>query len=124
MISKLAIFIIYFWFGALKLLGLSPAAPLIIALFEKTISLVSFPVFYLSFAIFEIVIGILFLIRGWEKLAIYLVAVHLFLTFLPLIFLPEITWQGFLIPTLRGQYIIKNILIVALAIVIWKNQKN
>jgi uncharacterized membrane protein YkgB len=36
-------------------------------------------------------------------------------TLLPLIFLPEASWSGFLVPTLTGQYIIKNIVIVALA---------
>lgn len=63
-------------------------------------------------------IGIIFLIRGWERLAIFLLGLHLFTTVLPLFLLPQITWQGFLIPTLEGQYVIKNILIIAAAIVV------
>ena len=64
------------------------------------------------------VIGVLFLVRGLERLAIFFLALHLVTTALPLIFLPQIAWQSFLVPTLEGQYIIKNILIVALAVVV------
>ena len=55
------------------------------------------------------IIGILFIVRGLERLAIFLLGFHLITTILPLIFLPQITWQTFLTPTLEGQYIIKNL---------------
>ena len=116
--ARFAIFAVYFWFGLLKLLGLSPATPLVYALFEKTISVMPFTAFYGPFAIFEITIGVLFLVRGLERAAICLLVLHLATTILPLIFLPYIAWQAFLVPTLERQYIIKNILIAALAIVI------
>ncbi len=117
-IARFAIFAVYFWFGLLKLLGLSPATPLVYALFEKMISVMPFAAFYGPFAIFEIAIGVLFLVRGLERVAICLLVLHLATTILPLILLPHIAWQAFLVPTLEGQYIIKNILIAALAIVI------
>lgn len=115
---RIAIFIVYFWFGSLKLIGSSPAAPLVLALFDKTIHFVSFPVFYTFLSIYEVVIGILFLLPDAERVAIFLLGLHLFTTALPLILLPDITWQSFLVPTLEGQYIIKNILIAALAVVV------
>jgi uncharacterized membrane protein YkgB len=37
---------------------------------------------------------------------------------LPLFLLPQITWHKFLVPTLEGQYIIKNLAIISLALVI------
>ncbi len=117
-LARTAIFIVYFWFGLLKLLGLSPAGPLVQALFQKTIWFMQFPTFYFFFSLFEMTIGIIFLIRGWERLAIFLLGLHLLTTILPLFFLPQIAWQGFLVPTLEGQYIIKNILIVAVAVVV------
>jgi uncharacterized membrane protein YkgB len=117
-VARISIFIVYFWFGLLKLLGLSPAGPLVKALFEKTIWFMPFSTFYLFFAVFEMVIGILFLIRGLERVVIFLLSLHLISTALPLFLLPQITWQKFLVPTLEGQYIIKNILIAAMAIVI------
>jgi hypothetical protein len=36
-------------------------------------------------------------------------------TFMPLFLLTEETWSGFLIPTLEGQYIIKNLVVIAAA---------
>ena len=117
-LARFAIFIVYFWFGFLKLLGVSPAGPLVEALFYKTMGFMSFEVFYTFFALFEMAIGILFLVRGLERAAILLLLFHLTTTMLPLFLLPGSTWQGFLTPTLEGQYIIKNILIVACAIVV------
>jgi uncharacterized membrane protein YkgB len=37
-------------------------------------------------------------------------------TFGPLVYLPDEAWQKFLVPTLEGQYIIKNLVIIATAI--------
>ncbi len=63
-------------------------------------------------------IGIVFLIRGMERVAVAFLAIHLITTVLPLMLLPQVTWQGLFAPTLEGQYIIKNVLIIALAFVI------
>ena len=117
-LARATIFIIYFWFGLLKFLGVSPATPLVQDLFEKTINFMPFTIFYTFFSIFEMAIGVLFLVRGFERLAIFLLGLHLITTILPLIFSPQIVWQTFLIPTLEGQYVIKNIFIAALAVVI------
>lgn len=116
--ARLAIFIVYFWFGILKLLGVSPAEQLVADLFQRTIHFMPFDTFYLFFSIFEMVIGVAFLIKGLERFAILLIGLHLITTILPLFFLPQISWQGFLVPTLVGQYIIKNVLIAGMAIVI------
>ncbi len=117
-LARIALFVVYFWFGALKALDMSPAAPLVQELYARTIFSVPFPMFFGAFAVFEMAIGLLFLLRGMERLALLLVAAHLALTALPLALLPDTTWQGFLAPTLEGQYIIKNVLIAALAVVV------
>lgn len=117
-LARFSIFLVYFWFGFIKLLGLSPAAPLVHSLFDKTISFMPFSVFYALFSGFEVAIGIIFLIKGLERLGIVLIGLHLVTTVMPLFFLPEITWQAFMVPTLEGQYIIKNILIVLAAVVV------
>ena len=114
--ARFALFMIFFWFGALKLLGLSPAGPLVESLFYRTISWIQFPAFYTGFALFECLIGVLFLIPRATRLVIPLLALHMATTFLPLVFLPRATWQAFLVPTLEGQYIIKNLVIIAAAI--------
>ncbi|MDP2676328.1 MAG: hypothetical protein Q8O83_01435 [bacterium] len=122
--ARIAIFVVYFWFGLLKAIDISPASPIVQALFDHTMGpFVSYGVFYSFFAIFEMTIGILFLIKGAERLALFLLALHLITTVLPLFLVPEATWQSIMIPTLEGQYIIKNILIIASAITIGASLK-
>lgn len=115
-LARFALFVIFVWFGLLKVLDLSPATPLVHALFDQTLaSLISFEKFSIIFGIFEIVIGILFLIPHFERLAIVLLIPHMITTTLPLILLPHSVWTAWFVPTLEGQYIIKNILMIALA---------
>ena len=114
--SRFAIFVVYFWFGALKVFSVSPASPMVLALLTKTLPGVSFDSFIVAFGVFEMLIGLVFIIPHLQRLGIFVLGIHLIVTVLPLFLLPQMTWQGFLTPTLEGQYIIKNILIVALAI--------
>lgn len=46
---------------------------------------------------------------------------HMITTAMLLFILPQVTWSGFFVPTLEGQYIIKNFLIIATAIGIAAN---
>ena len=113
--ARLALFVVYFWFGALKLVGVSPAGPLVVALWQKTIPFIPLDAFMMLFASYEMLIGVLFLIPRLERVAIGLLLLHVSTTVLPLILLPGIVWQMFPVPSLEGQYIIKNIVILALA---------
>lgn len=116
--ARAALFIVYFWFGVLKLFDKSPANPLVQSLLEKTLPFITFHDFIILLAFFEILIGILFLVPKMERVVGALLAVHMVTTFMPLILLPSVTWHSFLVPTLEGQYIIKNVLIIALALVV------
>src|SRR5258707_15599212 len=60
--ARMAVFIIYFWFGFLKLVNLSPATPLANALVEHTIGMSYFTMSFKTLAIYECVLGVLFLI--------------------------------------------------------------
>lgn len=115
-VARIGLFMVFFWFGILKILALSPASPLVQNLFEHTMPIMPFDTFLVAFGVFECIIGILFLIRGMERIVIPLLFVHMLTTIMPLFLLPEVTWSGFLTPTLEGQYIIKNIVIIAAAI--------
>ncbi len=115
LVARCALFIVFFWFGLLKVIGLSPASALVQHLFEQTVPFMTFPTFIVLFGLFECLIGILFLIKGAERVVLPLLAFHMVTTFMPLIFLPTETWSSFLAPTLEGQYIIKNVVIIAAA---------
>lgn len=115
-LARVALFVVFFWFGILKIIGTSPANPLVKDLMEATLPFMTFNQFIVLFAIYEMIIGITFLIPRCERLAIALLMPHMVMTILPLFVLPAVTWQGFLTPTLEGQYIIKNLVIIALAV--------
>ncbi len=119
--ARFGLFVVFFWFGSLKVFGLSPANPLVGALLTQTMPFWPFESFIIFFGIFECVIGILFLVKGMERVVIPLLFFHMFTTLMPIILLPQIAWQEFMVPTLEGQYIIKNLVIIAAAIGIAAN---
>lgn len=115
-LSRIAIFVTYFWFGFLKVIDASPANPLVESLLNKTLPFVGFSQFIIFLGIWEMVIAVTFLIPRLEKIAITILASHMVTTFIPLVLLPSISWKSFLVPTLEGQYMIKNLVTLALAV--------
>jgi uncharacterized membrane protein YkgB len=117
---RVSLAVIFIWFGALKPLGLSPAAPLV----KSTVAWMPFlsPNAWLSvIGWWEVAIGVTFLFHRTLRVAIALLAMQMAGTFLPLFLAREITFQpgGFpYAPTLEGQYIVKNLLIISAAIVV------
>lgn len=115
-VARFGLFVVFFWFGILKVLELSPASGVVQRLFESTVPFMAFDTFLILFGLFECLIGILFLIKGAERTVIPLLFIHMITTFGPLVMLPGETWTSFMVPTLEGQYIIKNLVIIATAI--------
>lgn len=115
-VARVSIFLVFFWFGTIKLMGLSPAGPLAKALIDKTVGLQYFNTLFIILALLECVIGLLFLFPRATRVVVPLLLVHMLIVCSPLILVPEHTWQSFLVPTLEGQYIIKNAVVIAVAI--------
>jgi uncharacterized membrane protein YkgB len=112
----MALFVVFFWFGILKVFGLSPANPLVANLLNRTLPFIDFDQFIVFFGFFEMTIGILCLIPRLVRLSMLLLGVHMTTTIMPLVLLPGVTWAQAFVPTLEGQYIIKNLAIIAVAI--------
>src|SRR3989338_1764371 len=115
-VARFGLFVIFFWFGILKVISLSPATNLVQKLFIETVPWMQFSTFLILFGLFECLIGILFLFPGFERIVIPMLLLHMIATFMPLFLLPEMTWSGPLVPTLEGQYIIKNMVVIAAAV--------
>lgn len=117
-LARFALFTIYFWFGALKVFGFSPANPLVKQLLSQTLPQMSFETFILFFGLLEALIGLLFLMKNeWiSRVTIAIMWLHMATTILPLFILPQIAWSAPFVPTLEGQYIIKNVALIALTI--------
>ena len=115
-ILRYGIAIVFIWFGALKPFGLSPANELVIA----TTSWIFDPdIFIPILGVWEVLIGIGFLFKRLQRAAIFLLALQMGGTFLPIILLPDQVFTIFPYAlTLEGQYIIKNLVIIGGAMVI------
>ena len=113
---RYAVAVIFIWFGALKFFpGLSPASDLV----AKTVYWFPPNVFIPILAAWEVLIGVCLLFRPLIRVAIPLLFLQMPGTFLPLVILPSITWLHFpYAPTLEGQYILKNLIIIAAGLVI------
>jgi len=111
-----AIGIVFIWFGALKLVpGLSPAEGLV----KATVFFMDPDLFFPILAVWEILIGVCLIVRPLIRVALLLLALQMPGTFLPLVLLPDITFTAFPYGlTLEGQYIIKNLVIIAAGLVV------
>lgn len=112
---QLSLGIIFIWFGALKPFGDSPANEVI----TKTIYWFDPDIFIPILGIWEIAIGICLLITPLIRIGLFLLALQMPGTFLPLVLRPEICFVD--VPfnlTLEGQYIIKNLVLIGAAIVV------
>lgn len=119
---RISIGLIYIWFGALKFFeGLSPAEALAI----DTINVLTFNIIpdniaILLLAIFEVLIGVFLTFNLFTKQTVVATLVHLTCTFVPLFAFVDISFTqapyGY---TLLGQYIFKNIVIMAALWVIY-----
>lgn len=118
--SRFSLFVVFFWFGFLKIIHTSPAETLITHLHGQTISSwvsISFFVTFLGYV--ECAIGLLWLFPKFTRIAFALFCLQMFTTFLPLIYLPADTWQDRFNLTLTGQYIVKNLVLVATAMILY-----
>ena len=116
---RIPIFIIFFWFGFLKIVDLSPAQELV----QDTVYWMPFlsaEMWTYVIGYWEVLIGVFFLFKKTTLIAMLLLLIQMSGTFLPLVILPEITFQDSnpFLPTLEGQYIIKNIIIITAALII------
>ena len=119
---RIPIFIIFFWFGFLKIIDLSPAQQLV----KDTVYWMPFlsaESWTYVIGVWEVLIAICFLFKRTTLIAMILLFLQMSGTFLPLVILPEITFQNSnpFLPTLEGQYIIKNIIIITAALMIGKS---
>ena len=118
---RVALGIVFFWFGFLKFFpNLSPAETLAArTIQELTFGIVPPSVSLPVLAAWESLIGIGLIVNRGMRAILLLLAVHMVGTFTPLVFFPGETFSSFpLVPTLEGQYIIKNLVLIAAAIVV------
>lgn len=123
-IARLALFIIFFWFGILKVLLISPAGPLVTDLLRATfLGFIPANDFLVGFGVFEVAIALMILVPKLERITFAVLCFHLFTTVMPLFVIPEHVWDGWFLPNLVGQYIIKNVALLSLGLILFSRLK-
>ncbi len=121
LLLRISIGIIFFWFGFLKFIpGLSPAQELA----TRTITLMTFElipdIFIINgLAFWEVMIGIGLITGKFMRETLLLLFLQMAGTFAPIFLFPDEVFTRIpYAPTLEGQYIIKNLVLVAAGIVL------
>lgn len=121
LLLRISIGIVFFWFGILKFFpGLSPAQDLAI----RTIDVMMFGVIPAKFSIiilaaWEVLIGLGLLSGIFLRGTLFLLFLQMIGTMTPVIFFPQEVFTAIpYAPTLEGQYIIKNLVLISAGIVL------
>ena len=124
---SISIGLVYLWFGMLKFFpDLSPAEGLAKSTIDSlTLGIVPENISIILLALWETCIGICLIFGFYRKSTVLLALTHMVLTFSPLLLFPEETFnQGPFYLTLLGQYIMKNLVIIAALVLIYKEESN
>lgn len=120
-ILRLSMGMIFLTFGLLKFFpGVSPAEGMAVATFDQlTLGLLPDELSRLFVASFETVLGVL-LLTGWvPRIALAMLALQIVGILSPLVLLSGELFAGpFGAPTLEGQYVLKDLILAAAALVI------
>jgi uncharacterized membrane protein YkgB len=120
-VTRIALGVVFFWFGVIKFVpGWSPAAELATRTIDRlSFGLLSPAVSLPLLAAWETLIGLGLLSARYLRATLALLFLQMPGTMLPLFFFPRETFLAFPhAPTLEGQYIVKNLVLVAAAIVV------
>jgi uncharacterized membrane protein YphA (DoxX/SURF4 family) len=119
-ILRFSLGIVFLWFGMLKFFpGISPAEDIA----GRTIETLTFGLIKPSLAlpllaVWECTIGLGLITKAWLRLTLILLYFQMAGTILPILFFPHETFKGLFVPTLLGQYIIKNFVLISAGIVL------
>ena len=116
---RISLAIVFIWFGALKILGVSPVVDLV----ASTIYWVDPDWFVPVLGVVEVAVGVGLAGRWGLRLVLLVLAAQMLGTFLVFFLLPEIAFQDGnpLKLTVEGEFVIKNLVLLAAAMVVGAN---
>jgi len=114
---RISVGIVFVWFGALKVLNVSPVVELVTGAYTF------FPErpFMLILGLWEVAVGLGLIFKCYLRLSIIFLWLQMGGVFGSLILLPSAFFVGWnpLLITFEGEFLIKNIVILAATLVIW-----
>lgn len=113
---RISIAIVFIWFGALKVFGVTPVTELVGA----TVYWVDPDWFVPALGVVEVLVGVGLLIRRALRTVLFLFAAQMLGTFLVLIVLPEVSFENSnpLLLTVEGEFVIKNLVLLSAGMVV------
>ncbi len=121
LLLRLSLGVVFFWFGFLKFFpGLSPAQELATRTIETlSFGLIGPEVSIYILAVWECLIGLGLLVGRFMRVTLLLLFVQMLGTITPVFLFPhEVFLRIPYAPTLEGQYIIKNLVLISAALVL------
>jgi len=121
LLLRISLGIVFFWFGFLKFFpGLSPADQIATRTIAKlTFGLLQPGVSIIILAVWETMIGLGLISGRLLRFILLLLFVQMLGTLMPLFLFPSETFTQFpYAPTLEGQYIIKNLVLISAGLVV------
>lgn len=113
---RVALGIVFLWFGALKLIGMTPVQSLV----EETYWFFPYHSFIIILGIWEVAIGIGLLAKLWLRGTLLLLWLQMAGTLFATILAPQMFFVGnnVFALTVEGEFIVKNIVLIAASLVI------
>ena len=116
MLLRISLGIVFVWFGALKVAGVSAVGGLVAA----TVPFLDSASFVPVLGVVEILIGVAFATGRLLRVVLPVFAAHIAGTFLVLITLPDVAFQGAnpLVLTAVGEFVVKNLVLLTAGLVV------
>jgi uncharacterized membrane protein YkgB len=114
-ILRISIGIVYFWFGLLKIFNVSPIAYII----QESYVFLPFPLSLILLGVWETVIGLALIFKRFIRITIFSLWLQMIGIFGSIVLAPYLFYQTyFFIPTIEGEFVIKNVIIIAASLVV------
>jgi putative oxidoreductase len=112
---RLALAVVFVWFGALKLAGVSPVEKLLAETLPFIDPGISVPVL----GAVEVALGVALVVGRLPRIVLLVLAGHLAGTFLTFVTASELMWgDGFLELTADGEFVVKNVVFITAALML------
>jgi putative oxidoreductase len=113
---RISLGLVFLWFGALKLFGISP----VLTMVKQTYSFLPMAPFFFALSIWEIGIGCGLIFKRVLRFTLVLLLLHLTGTFMAIVQSPSLFFlhDNPLWLTTEGEFVVKNVVLVAAALVI------
>ena len=123
---RVSVGIIFFWFGILKFFPKISSAEMLATetITKLTFGLVPASVSIIILAAWETIIGIGLIVGKYLRIVLFLLFAQMLGTLTPLVLFSSETFTYFpIVPTLEGQYIIKNLILISAGLVLGSTVK-